>query len=326
MIKRLGGSMTAGPLSMFPSDSGQSEKSIASEKAKNPFVEKLLASFGEEAVDAAQEIIRRMPIGQLQPGKYQPRQTFVDESLEDLAESIRAAGGIIQPLIVRTIANGRYEIIAGERRWRAAALIDLHEVPCVIRDDLSDERVLVVALIENIQRENLNVIEEAEGLSRLIKEFGMTHLQAANAVGKSRSAVSNLLRLTELPRIVRESLRRGELEMGHARALLGIDEAQQISLLNRIVQKKLTVRDVEAVVKRFRDGTDPKSRVGKEVVEEEGLEQAADQLSRMVGEWIDVKRSPTGRVCITLRSTDALSRLMKIVDAMVSKNSSEPST
>ena len=182
----------------------------------------------------------------LQPGKYQPRTRMDAGSLEELAASIRAQG-MMQPITVRPIGSGRYEIIAGERRWRAAQIAEMVEVTVIIRD-IPDESALAMSLIENIQREDLNPLEEAVGIQRLIEEFGMTHQQAADALGRSRPATSNLLRLFQLPEAVRELLMAGDIEMGHARALLPLDSADQIIAANQVVAKRLSVRDTEKLV------------------------------------------------------------------------------
>ena len=189
-----------------------------------------------------------LPLDILQPGKYQPR-TRVDEgALAELAESIRSQG-VMQPILVRATGAARYEIIAGERRVRAAALAGLTEVPVLVRD-VSDQSAAVMALIENIQREDLNPLEEAQGVQRLISEFHLTHEDAAAAIGRSRSATSNLLRLLNLAKPVQSLLLAGDLDMGHARALLGVDAATQITLANQIVAKRMTVRDAERMVSR----------------------------------------------------------------------------
>lgn len=193
---------------------------------------------------------RTLPVANLQPGKYQPRTQMDSTSLEELAASIRAQG-LMQPILVRPIGTSlgedRFEIVAGERRWRAAQMAGLTEVPTLIRD-IPDESALAMALIENIQRENLNPLEEAQGLQRLIDEFSMTHQEAADAVGRSRPAASNLLRLLQLVSPVQELLMRSEIDMGHARALLPLSGALQIQLAQRIVQKGLSVRDTERLV------------------------------------------------------------------------------
>ncbi len=189
-----------------------------------------------------------LPLGKLQAGKYQPRSRMDEGALAELADSIRAQG-IMQPILVRAIEGGRYEIIAGERRFRAAQLAGLSEVPVLVRE-VADESAAVMALIENIQREDLNPLEEAQGVHRLIDEFGMTHEQAAQAIGRSRSATSNLLRLLNLAAPVQTMLLAGDLDMGHARALLAVDAATQIQLATQIVAKRMSVRDAERLVAR----------------------------------------------------------------------------
>jgi ParB family chromosome partitioning protein len=196
----------------------------------------------------AKERLRQLPVSRIQRGKYQPRREMDETALEELANSIRAQG-VIQPIIVRAIGNN-YEIIAGERRWRAAQLAGLTEVPAIIRD-IPDDAAIAIALIENIQRENLNPIEEAIALQRLIDEFGMTHQQAAVAVGKSRTTITNLLRLMTLPDYVKEKLERRELEMGHARALITLPEALQTQAAQTIASRKLSVREAENLVRQL---------------------------------------------------------------------------
>ena len=199
------------------------------------------------------ESLRRLPVAQLQPGRYQPRTGMDPAKLTELAESIRAQG-VIQPIVVREIegAKGgvRYEIIAGERRWRASQEAGLTEIPAVVRV-VDDHAVIAMALIENIQREDLNPLEEALALQRLIDEFDLTHAQAADAVGRSRAAVSNLLRLLEMPKDIRTLVETRALEMGHARALLALERAAQITAANQIAQKKLSVREAESLVKKI---------------------------------------------------------------------------
>jgi len=189
-----------------------------------------------------------LPIAQLQAGKYQPRTRMDEGALGDLAASIKTQG-IMQPVLVRPIAGGRYEIIAGERRFRAAQLAGLDEIPVLVRD-VDDQAAAAMALIENIQREDLNPLEEAQGIARLISDFDFTHEQAAHAVGRSRSAVSNLLRLVNLAQPVQTMLMAGDIDMGHARALLSVDNASQIALASHVVAKRLSVRDTEKLVAR----------------------------------------------------------------------------
>ena len=193
--------------------------------------------------------LRVLPVDVIQRGRYQPRVDMHPESLQHLADSI-SEQGVVQPIVVRSIDDGRYEIIAGERRWRAAQLAGLHEIPAVIRD-VGDRAAIAIALIENIQRENLNPLEEARALKRLITEFEMTHEQAAQAVGRSRVAVSNLLRLLDLEDTVKDMVERRELEMGHARALLALSGVRQVEAARQVIARGLTVRATERLVQEL---------------------------------------------------------------------------
>ena len=207
-----------------------------------------LLSGNNDSITAG-ESLQNLKIALLQPGKYQPRTRMDRESLADLAESIKAQG-VMQPVLVRPVPAGRYEIIAGERRWRAAQMAGLTEVPALIRE-VPDEAALAMSLIENIQREDLNPLEEALGIQRLIKEFGMTHQAAGQALGCSRSAVSNLLRLLNLPAPVQELMMQGKIDMGHGRALLALPAARQIETANLVAHKQLSVRETEQMVYRI---------------------------------------------------------------------------
>ena len=193
-----------------------------------------------------------LPVGQIRPGRYQPRTKMDQQALAELAASIRAQG-LMQPVLVRPVERERYELIAGERRWRAAQMAGLAEVPALVRE-VPDESALALSLIENIQREDLNPLEEAAGLQRLIDEFKMTHEQAADAVGRSRSATTNLLRLLKLARPVQELVMEGALEMGHARALIALEAARQIEVARRVAAKGLSVRETEALVQKMLRG------------------------------------------------------------------------
>ena len=193
--------------------------------------------------------LRKLPLSWLKPGKYQPRKDMSQEALEELASSIRAQG-VIQPIVVRQLEEQSFEIIAGERRWRACQLVRLETVPCLVKD-VADNAAVAIALIENIQREDLNAIEEAAALQRLMQEFELTHQEVAEAVGKSRSTVSNLLRLNLLNEDVKRLVEHGDLEMGHARALLALNGAVQTELARQVAQKGMTVRDTEKMVQRL---------------------------------------------------------------------------
>lgn len=203
----------------------------------------------EEESVSLQGQVMELAVEQLQPGRYQPRQHFSEEALKELSESIKQQG-VIQPLVVRKTAGNKYEIIAGERRWRAAKLAGLTQVP-IVEKQLTDQAAMAIALIENIQRQDLNPIEESVALQRLISEFDMTHQQVAEAVGKSRATVTNLLRLLQLTPNVRRLLEDGSLEMGHARTLISLNDDQQLKVANYIVSKKLSVRETERFVKQL---------------------------------------------------------------------------
>jgi ParB family chromosome partitioning protein len=259
-----------------------------------------------------------LKVTQMQAGKYQPRTRMDEGSLYELAESIRSQG-IMQPILVRPLEGAgaktqRYEIIAGERRFRAAKLAGLDEVPVLVRE-VPDESAAVMALIENIQREDLNPLEEAQGLKRLVDEFGMTHEQAAQSVGRSRSAASNLLRLLQLAAPVQQMLMAGDLDMGHARALLPLDSAQQILAANEIAAKKLSVRDAERLVQRVGQGRQsPLLRVKKDkprdIVRLE--EVLADKLTAEVEIRVQrrTSRGEQGEIAIRFGSLDELNGLL----------------
>lgn len=215
------------------------------------------SAIEEENSPREKERLALVPVDQIQPGKFQPRREMDPEALDELASSIRAQG-VIQPIVLRQVLGGRYEIVAGERRWRAAQIAGLTEIPAVVRD-IADETALAIGLIENIQRESLNPIEEAVALQRLLNEFGMTHQQVAEAVGKSRTAVTNGLRLLTLAEEVKTMLERGSLEMGHARALLSLTEDLQIDAAHNVVQKSLSVRETEELVRRLQMPNLPQS-------------------------------------------------------------------
>jgi len=242
----------------------------------------------------------------LQPGKYQPRTRMDAGSLEELAASIRAQG-VMSPILVRPVGDGRYEIIAGERRWRAAQIAELAEVPVLIRE-IPDEAALAMSLIENIQREDLNPLEEALGIHRLIEEFGMTHQQAADAVGRSRPATSNLLRLLSLTDPVRELLMAGDIEMGHARAVLALEGAQQVMLANLVVAKRLSVRETEKAVQHALKPPAEKAPkpVDRDVARLE--EDLADRLGATVK--IQANKKGVGKLVISFGSLDQLDGIL----------------
>jgi ParB family transcriptional regulator, chromosome partitioning protein len=249
--------------------------------------------------------LRTLNVNQLQPGKYQPRSYMDDVALQTLADSIKTQG-IMQPILVREIASDRFEIIAGERRWRASQLAGLTEVPVLVRE-IADEAALAMALIENIQRENLNPLEEALGIKRLIDEFAMTHEKAAEAVGRSRVAVSNLLRLLTLSQPVQDMLMQNKLDMGHARALVGLDSGQQVMLANRVVQEGLSVRDVEKATKAQQSNAKTK----KVAVNYDVLE-LQESLSQTLGAQVTIatKANGSGSLKVNYSHLDQLDELI----------------
>jgi ParB family chromosome partitioning protein len=262
--------------------------------------------------------LRELPIDLLARGRYQPRVDFREESLAELAESIRAQG-ILQPIVVRRLplqvgSETRYEIVAGERRWRAAQLAGLDTVPALVRD-VPDEAAIAISLIENIQRENLNPVEEAEALKRLVEEFGMTHEQAAEAVGRSRVSVTNLLRLLELPDAVRNMLARRELDMGHARALLSIDSPQLlIEIANRAVRDGWSVRETERAVSRVAAKGSAK-RAARARSADPNILRLEAQLGEKLGAAVAIEHGTKGgRIVIRYHSVDELEGILDHID------------
>lgn len=253
-------------------------------------------------------VLRQIPIDLLQPGKYQPRQDMAPEALQELANSI-AAQGILQPIMIRPIGQNQYEIIAGERRWRAAQLARLSEVPAIIRE-VPDEAAVAMALIENIQREDLNPIEEAIALDRLSQEFQLTHQQAAEAVGKSRTTVTNLLRLLQLQGEVRQMLSKGLLDMGHARALLTLPEGDQLQVARVVVTKGLSVREAEHIVRKIQTGEKTKESASKKL--DPNISQLQQNLSDQLGAVVKIQHAQTGKgkVMIHYNNLDELDGLL----------------
>ncbi len=268
-------------------------------------------AFEAAPAHGAGETLLHLPLEALQRGRYQPRSDLRPETLAELAESIRSQG-VVQPIVVRPLdgaeaATGRdgprpqrYEIIAGERRWRAAQQAGLREIPALVRH-VPDEAALAMALIENIQRENLNPLEEARALERLVAEFSLTHQQAAEAVGRSRAAVTNLLRLLELPDEVCQRLMRRELEMGHARALLGLPQRrQQIEVAGLVVRKSLSVRETEALVRRLVEPQRP-SPPGGPAADDPNIRHLQQGLSEKLGAQVAIEHASSGRGRLVVR-------------------------
>ena len=251
--------------------------------------------------------LHELAIDALQPGKYQPRTRMDPGAIDELAASI-AARGIMQPIVVRPVGDGsRYEIIAGERRWRAARQAGLTTVPCLLRE-IPDDAALVMSLIENIQREDLNPLEEAAGIARLIEEFGMTHQQAAEAVGCSRSAASNLLRLLQLAEPVQELLLGGDIDMGHARALLPLGKAQQIQLANEFAARGVSVREAERAVARLLAPPPPREAPTRD----RDLQRLEESLSERFGAQARIRanRKGAGELRLSFGSLDELDGLL----------------
>jgi len=264
-----------------------------------------LLGAGDES--ARKDVVATLPVGAIQPGKYQPRTRMDEKALQELAASIRAQG-LMQPLLVRPIGRERYELIAGERRWRAAQIAGLAEVPVLVRE-VPDNAALAMALIENIQREDLNPIEEANGLQRLVEEFRMTHEQAADAVGRSRSATTNLLRLLKLAKPVQAMLMEGALEMGHARALLGLDAARQIEAANRVAARGLSVRESEALAARLQRS--PAAR--RKHRTDRDLARLEEEVSERLGTTVQIRpgRKGSGTILVSYSGLDHLDQLLK---------------
>jgi ParB family chromosome partitioning protein len=234
-----------------------------------------------------------LAISQLQPGKYQPRTRMDEGALNELAASIKTQG-IMQPVLVRPVDGGRYEIIAGERRFRAAQLAGLEEIPVLVRE-VDDQAAAAMALIENIQREDLNPLEEAQGIARLISDFDFTHEQAASAVGRSRSAVSNLLRLVNLAQPVQTMLMAGDIDMGHARALLSVDNASQIALASHVVAKRLSVRETEKLVARALEEQATSATQPRQKEKSGDIVRLEEELSDKLATPVVFKMGPKGR-------------------------------
>lgn len=257
--------------------------------------------------EAPRDTLTTLPIARIRPGRYQPRTRMDQEALAELAASIQAQG-LMQPVLVRPVDRERYELIAGERRWRAAQMAGLQEVPALVRE-VADEAALAMSLIENIQRENLNPMEEAAGLQRLVDEFRMTHEQAADAVGRSRSATTNLLRLLRLAKPVQGMVMEGVLEMGHARALLALDGARQIEAANRIAARGLSVRETEALVARQQRA--PAAR--RKARGDRDLARLEEEVSGRLGTTVQIRpgRKGRGTVVVHYSGLDHLDELLK---------------
>jgi ParB family chromosome partitioning protein len=251
----------------------------------------------EPSFETKDGTLKYLPVEIIQRGKYQPRRDMQPEALEELSESIKSQG-VMQPIVVRAISNDRFEIIAGERRWRATQLAGLDKIPAVVRD-VPDEAAIAMALIENIQRENLNPIEEAMALQRLKDEFELTQQEVANAVGKSRTTVTNLLRLMTLNEDVRLMLEHGDIEMGHARALLGLEGIDQSKAAEEVVTGGLSVRQTESLVRDWHNSPDVKTKVSKPV--DPNINRLQNDLSEKLGVPVTVKHGNNGKGSLVLK-------------------------
>jgi ParB family chromosome partitioning protein len=273
---------------------------------------------GDETVASAEtitgpvtgEAVRELGLDQIQRGRYQPRREFDEERMRELADSI-AAQGVIQPIVVRPIAAGRYEIVAGERRWRASQQAGLDRIPVVVRE-VTEQAALAIALIENIQRDDLNPLEEASALRRLLDEFGLSHLQVAEAVGKSRSTVTNLLRLLDLEDAVKRLLEQHKLEMGHARALLGLQGAAQIDVAQQVVSHGLSVRETERLIRRYlAEAAEPAEGAGPSEPDP-NIRRLQEDLAERLGARVAIQHGSkgTGRLVINYNSLDELDGIL----------------
>jgi len=268
----------------------------------------LLSSAGKTAEKGSEERdLRLVPVEHIRRGKYQPRIHIRPEALQELADSIRAQG-LVQPVVLRPVDDG-YELIAGERRWRAAQLAGMHEIPAVIRD-IPDQAAAAMSLIENIQREDLNAMEEANALQRLINEFGLTHQQTAESVGRSRAAVSNLLRLLELTEEVRAMVDEGDLEMGHGRALLALSGEEQITTAKIVARKGMSVRETERLVKRLLEGS--KAKATKTAARNPDVERLESDLGDKIGAPVKIQYNTRGKgkLVIEYNSLDELDGIL----------------
>ncbi|MFL2530578.1 MAG: ParB/RepB/Spo0J family partition protein [Porticoccaceae bacterium] len=263
-----------------------------------------LASNEKTASDSA---LKHIPVEFLQRGEYQPRREFNSDSLEELADSI-ASQGLIQPIVVREIAQNKYEIIAGERRWRAAQLAGLDSVPAIVRE-ISNQATIAIALIENIQREDLNAIEESQALIRLQDEFNLTQQQVAQAVGKSRSAVTNLMRLASLQPVVQQQLERGDIELGHAKCLLALEGETQILAARTVASEGLTVRQTEVLVKKLQL---PDTQIKTKTTPNQDILNLQNQLSEKLGAAVKIQHGSkgAGKLSISYNSVDELDGIL----------------
>jgi ParB family chromosome partitioning protein len=264
---------------------------------------------GSARLDTGSERLKTLAIEWLRPSRFQPRKDIDPARLQELADSI-SAQGVVQPVVARQIDGNRYEIIAGERRWRAAQLAGLHELPVIVRD-VPDQAAMAIALIENIQREDLNPLEEAEALKRLLDEYGLTHQQLADAVGKSRATVTNLLRLNELHSETKRLLLSGAIEMGHARALLGLEPERQAEIARKVAAKKLSVRATELLVQGLRET----GKTPKRPEKDPDIRRLEETISNRIGALVSIShgKKGAGRLVIEYDSLDQLEGVLELL-------------
>jgi ParB family chromosome partitioning protein len=264
----------------------------------------------KQVQEGSGDTLRNLPLETIRPGRYQPRSVFDEEKLGELADSIRAQG-VVQPVVVRPVGDGEFELIAGERRWRAAQLAEIDKIPAVVRD-VPDEASVAMALIENIQREDLNPLEEATALKRLIDDFQMTHQEAADAVGRSRAAVSNLLRLLELMQEVKDMIDMRLIEMGHARALLSLEDELQLQAAREVVHKKLSVRETENLVRRLQQS---RAKRGSRRVDPDIL-RLQNRMGEALGARVRIQHqaSGKGKLIISYTSADEFEGILDRLD------------
>lgn len=261
--------------------------------------------------EAPQGSVNQIGIEQIQRGRYQPRRNFDADKMQELADSI-SAQGVVQPIVVRPLKDNQFEIIAGERRWRAAQLAGLHEIPAVVRD-VDDKTAMAVALIENIQRDDLNPLEEAGALHRLLGEFGLTHQEIARAVGKSRTTVTNLLRLLDLNEDVKNLVEQRSLEMGHARALLGLSDAIQSDAARKVVQQGLSVRETERLVRRLQGEEETAKAAPEPPSVDPNVQRLEQDLTEKLGARVHIKQGSRGKgqLVIAYNSNDELDGILE---------------
>lgn len=270
-------------------------------------VEEISVSGAAVSNGDGKDELRNIPLDMLQRGKYQPRVDFDSESLQELADSI-SSQGLMQPISVRKLGSNQYEIIAGERRWRAAQIAGLESIPAIVRD-VTDQTTVAMALIENIQREDLNPVEESQALIRLQNEFGLTQQQVAEAVGKSRSAVTNLMRLASLEPAVQQLLQKSDIELGHAKCLLGLEGNIQVQAARNVANKKLTVRQTEALVKQLQN---PSSTKPNQPTTNKDIQNLQQDLSDKLGAKVSIQHSSrgAGKLVISYNSVDELDGIL----------------